>query len=852
MLKVQLPELINLLQKKEAILITANSRLMQYFQFIYSKQQLNAHQIIYEAPPIFSYEIWLEKYWLTYRNQSPQRASLISSYQSHFLWEEVIEQNNPFFFNIDGLVADVKKAWKLCWSWNISINEANFSTNLDTKIFYEWASCYQRMLDKNGWIDQAMLPSILTEIFTTISSDNKETAIILAGFDRLPASLLKCVEAYSRQVFMYESVEKAANIHKTAFISEEEEIKAVLSWAKNKCSSGEIACVIPNLNPKRNKLERLIQRYFTFEEYNISAGHVFSSYSMIAAALKMLSIKQALHEQKTVTLKDFYFIVEHRYIGAAEERKRSLLLQKIHATENARLSWESFRCLLKEYAINLEEKLQDFESCILPNQAKPSEWSSIFQRLLAKLHWPGAYGLDSQEYQTYKRWLELLHEYQQLDLIFEAISFKKALLILNKIANTIVFQPSKKDAKIHFLGLLEAAGLHFEHLWVTGMSAEEFPANVQLNPFIPPQIQRQYALPHSSHEIEYAFAAKLMGHFISGGKEVIFSYLSQKDGIKIKESPFIRLLPKVNNTNSDSETPPVLLEEISENDSFPLLSHEKVKGGTSLLKNQALCPFRAFAKHRLKVAGFEKLTIGLGEHERGSLVHEAMEKFWKKIQTQQQLLSYTAEALDKIIHDISRQTVKKCIADHPYKSTKLPLVFQKLEIRRLEVLLKKWIQCEIKRPPFRVVSVEENSEINLAGLTLRIRADRIDELAKGRKMVIDYKTGTLPTLSLNDERPENPQLLLYTLLDSDVKSWAFAQVKASDPLFKGISQEATHIDGIKVIDWEIERQLWMQQLKMIAEEFLQGRKDVLPKKESVCENCDFHGLCRIREVKVSH
>jgi RecB family exonuclease len=230
------------------------------------------------------------------------------------------------------------------------------------------------------------------------------------------------------------------------------------------------------------------------------------------------------------------------------------------------------------------------------------------------------------------------------------------------------------------------------------------------------------------------------------------------------------------------------------------------------------------------------------------LVHGALEKFWKIAQTQQQLLSYTSEELDQLINKIAFQTVKIFIQSTPQKADKLSPFFQKLEIKRLEQLLKKWLTIEKERPSFSIIALEESNTIKLSDLELKIRVDRIDQLANGDKMVIDYKTGLLPPLSSEDERPEHPQLLLYALADPEVKAWVFAQVKAADPLFKGKSADETNISGIRTIDWETERQQWEQTLLALAEEFLQGEHKALPKKETVCNTCDLHGLCRIRSL----
>lgn len=844
---ISLSELFILLEKKEATLITANTRLMQYFQDLYFKNQLAEQCTVIESPNIFSYDLWLDNCW---KKQNLSSLTLIQHQQSHFLWEEVIEKNNPSFFNAQGIVEAVKKAWKLCWAWNIEISEKNFSVNIDTATFFQWASSYKKILDENHWVDKDMLPVVLREM---VEDDVSRHNIILTGFDRLSPSITELVNALSlEEPRIYKNIKKSQVLSKIAFLSDEEEIHAFLSWTKNQSKDetiNNIACVVPNLNEKRNKLDRLIQRYFHEDEVNISAGNIFSTCSMIAPALKMFSIKKTLMENQQVTLKDFYFILESRYLGEAEEEKRSQANKALHATENAQLSWKSFLVLLNKNQVTLVSKLEAFEHFFIPENAKPSEWTEVFQTLLEILGWPGAYILDSVEYQTYERWLALLQEYRQLDLIFNIIPFKKALLLLRKMADRVIFQANKKNARIHFLGVLEAAGLHFDRLWITGMNADQFPGNVQLNPFIPSGIQRQYELPHATHEVERAFSEELMQHFMAGGDEVIFSYASQKKGIKIGESVLIHDIPlRVNPLFPVVEETSISLDIFYDRKNFPRRENEQIRGGTSLIKNQALCPFRAFAKHRLQSIGFEKLTLGLNDHERGSLVHDALEKFWNIAQTQQQLLAYTSEELDKLINKTAFQTVKNFIQSAPQKADKLPPFFQKLEIKRLEQLLKKWLAIEKERPSFSIISLEESNTIKLSDLELKIRVDRIDQLANGDKMVIDYKTGLLPPLSSEDERPENPQLLLYALADPEVKAWAFAQVKAAEPLFKGKSADETNIAGIKAIDWDAERQQWEQTLLALAEEFLQGEHKALPKKEVVCNTCDLHGLCRIRDL----
>ena len=77
---------------------------------------------------------------------------------------------------------------------------------------------------------------------------------------------------------------------------------------------------------------------------------------------------------------------------------------------------------------------------------------------------------------------------------------------------------------------------------------------------------------------------------------------------------------------------------------------------------------------------------------------------------------------------------------------------------------------------FSVLEQEDSHVLTLGSLSLTLRPDRIDTLADGRRLVIDYKTGAVQRKSWLGERPADPQLPLYTLLDDTVAGLAFGRV----------------------------------------------------------------------------
>ncbi len=105
-----------------------------------------------------------------------------------------------------------------------------------------------------------------------------------------------------------------------------------------------------------------------------------------------------------------------------------------------------------------------------------------------------------------------------------------------------------------------------------------------------------------------------------------------------------------------------------------------------------------------------------------------------------------------------------------------PNCYALIEQERLQRLILTYIEWEKARPPFSVHALEQEYSLVLSGLAIRVRVDRIDQV-EDKKWVIDYKS-TLPSSKpWNDERPKEPQLLLYALLDEEINTLLLVQLK---------------------------------------------------------------------------
>jgi RecB family exonuclease len=208
---------------------------------------------------------------------------------------------------------------------------------------------------------------------------------------------------------------------------------------------------------------------------------------------------------------------------------------------------------------------------------------------------------------------------------------------------------------------------------------------------------------------------------------------------------------------------------------------------------------------------------------------------------------------------IVRQHVSEVLARYRQDASSWELEYLALEEQRLCQLIDALLQYESRRAAFVVEQMECKQEIEIAGLRLSVRMDRIDKLEHGR-ILIDYKTGEAVQKQWMGERPDEPQLPLYAVAGKvdELRDVYFARVRRSkkDPCFIG----ALSGDDCGVLrstnetyerDSDFERLLdqWRVRLEALSLEFQAGVAAVSPKDGAkTCKHCPFSGLCRVAET----
>ncbi len=252
---------------------------------------------------------------------------------------------------------------------------------------------------------------------------------------------------------------------------------------------------------------------------------------------------------------------------------------------------------------------------------------------------------------------------------------------------------------------------------------------------------------------------------------------------------------------------------------------------------------------------------GLDPAARGTLVHEALEAFWKATRTSS-VLAGMSEA-------IRRQAIAEAVATaisafETDRRVTLPARFRELEAARLQKLLDVWLAVEDKRGlEFEVIACEQPAEVDIEGIRVKVVVDRIDRLDDGRQIIIDYKTGAaIDTRNWAEQRISEPQLPIYAaLVNDEVAAVVFAKVLLDKPAFAGIADEGDILPGVHGIadarqkifapaefpDWIAVITHWRERLHAVAREIRAGQAGVMFADEKALRYCEVLPLLRLPE-----
>jgi ATP-dependent helicase/nuclease subunit B len=863
--------------QKGAIVVTATRRLARSLRQEYNAIQQVRGLKAWQSPAILTWSGWISELWQESLYSSEKPRTLLREWQELILWERVIQDSpgSSELLQVHATASAAQEAWLLASAWRLDLAQIENLGNEDARAFVSWAGRFREICNAGGWIEWAGVADALLSAFPRF---HIPTEILPAGFDEFTPQQQSFLKAFSGAGCNVTSLHPTAPATGTSaacvpFPDPEQEMEAAARWVRALLESGrkgKIGVVIAGLASRRNVVERVFRCCLESSAQlpgerkssnliNISAGNPLSSYPMIRSALAILGLAPGENEWDKISS-----LIRSPHLRGADKEytSRAMLDARMRRDCGSRTSISYVRRLCREHATHCPLLDRAFGDWLIACDQSLSvqtagQWSRTFSGMLEAFGWPGERPLTSSEFQTMQAWSSLLSEFASTDLTGIPMRSGEAVSLVRRIAGQVMFQPETEQASVQILGALEASGFYFDHLWIAGLHDEAWPAQANPNPFLPIRLQREKRIPRCSPERELEFATLITTRLLASGSNVILSYPACTEDRELAPSPLIASIPIAAPSDLGLWKGASALEILRESRSIerlvdekgpPLIESPRQRGGTKVFQYQSGCPFRAFAELRLGAEELEFPLPGLDPRQRGILVHSSLEEIWKQLRTHAALCS------NKDLPDLIHRAVDAAITRFEReRGSAIPVRFAALERERLRQLIAEWLAIEKTRQPFEVIQPEGERFAEVSGIRCKVKIDRIDRLSDGREVIIDYKTGEPNLQFWFTDRPDEPQLPLYsTIHEKPLAGVLYAQIKTGKSRFLGLVDKDVEMPGGVHVDLPTQIKAWRSILEKLGSDFRAGCAEVNPKDPAKnCRYCPLPFLCRIAETKAA-
>ncbi len=876
------------------LILTPNQRLSRFIGTLFDDNQKQRKRSAWHSLPCNSLYVWAQELWCLIQIRAAHKAAaktLLSPAQEHLLWRRCIAANAAEFEEKNGVelfehtfesyAESMAEAWHLLQQWQLPLQEIS-DASVEFEFFKRCAESYQNKLDYHHFIDREQQLETIIELFRQGQNFVGTEKVFCLGFDTLSPLNLCFLDSLAAANISVEhfNITVQADCSNRAFNSKKAEIEGAAQWAHEQAKKNKkIAVVIPSLSRDRGLVEKIFKREFEPQSllpssprqatgFNVSAAEMLSDTPVIRAAIDLLNLNC---ERNPIDL--IGRILQSVFIGEAGELPARMAFLSELKTRYKSISLIQLRSELASFNENLKYKVNAekfyqalYEWMQVRNKSQflsPQDWLKQYKILLSIFAWPGVREADTIEYQQLQMWPDILVEFSQLQKTQNKLQVDEALKYLRKISGK-PFQVQTMSSPVQVLGLLEAAGMHFDALWVAQMQDGSWPEPLAPNPFIPVHIQREHEMPRAcvAHELDYA--REVTQRLSRSAAKVIFSY-AKWDGEQplnpsLLVSHFAKEEAKELNITSDNDYKRVLfdcrsastMENFIDTLGSKFSKNEIAQGGTNILKDQAACPFRAFAIYRLGARSNEEITMGMSLRDRGSLIHESLDLLWQDLCSLDRLLAMPENELLELVREKIKIAWRNVMPTLRYGEQ-----LKTIELLRTETMLLKWLAIEKTRESFTVERREKNIIVQLGALSIKMRIDRIDRLGNSEHLaIIDYKTSDSNINSWQGERPDEPQVPLYCIATEHAGAAAFGVINAKTVEYVGIAEQRDLFSGLKEVNeikgdnqpdnWPQLITQWRDTLNRLASEFIHGEARVDPKKfPATCQYCELKSLCRI-------
>lgn len=830
----------------EVLVLTVNNRLARTVTEQLAGQIASGSA---QLVPIKPWSAWLGTTVLDVLYEANARglSQVLDTQTTRLIWADVIGQveADRSLIDVDQVAALAAEADALLINWHIDVPAAWHTP--DFKRFVAWRAAYETRLTELQATDLARLSG---QVSTWVMQGRFQlpAQVVLMGFTEVSAAMQTVLDAMRdagvkiAQLVLPEPGQRRI-LSKQAMATPIQEWAQAIQWARGRLeanSKGRFAIVVPDLQAQATQARRLLSRDLG-HAFNVAVAPALSHWPLARAMLAWLRLVIEFEQRGRVAPQMAgQALIAGGCAGSQTEAGARALI-------DAR--WRERQYLSVTLArwnddLNALPKLSQAwqQAWAVWFDAKDTasswfDWANRFRQVLAALGFPGEGVQSSVQYQTTAAIDQLLSALAALDDCLSPPDAPGAWRMLSRLATQTLFQPQRdRHARLDVLGLLEAEGGRWDGVWVMGVTDEVLPAVVRPNPLIPIQALVRAGAPRSTAQREYQWASELMQALQHSAPEVIFSWPERDGEQPQRPSPFLLEIPWVVQSQSDAPEPIETVQLVGwmDEESIPIMPTERMTGGVSVLQTQAQNPKWAFFRYRLGAQGMPAYRLWPTGADRGNLLHRVMQTLWERWGNQ-------AHMMDQVSQADWRQTLFELVnrtASHVLEQW--PSALRELEVQRAIEVIEAWLRIEADRLPFRVIERESKHPFREGELALNLTIDRIDELASGQLVVIDYKTGSSVPTPKRDWQPlvrSDLQLLVYASLlraqNRIPEALVWAHLHAGQPAMHGLADDAVELPNVKHwsdvdwahLPWQEQLQDWDRQVLSLAQAFAQGLND---------------------------
>lgn len=872
----------------DVTVVTATRRLARWLREADDRRQVAEGRSAWRSLDAIAWDSWLDRTWRRLRDWGSARAtgSFLSDEQERLLWEQaVVELPTVGSILMPGQVArEAQAAWTLVNEFGVDRDELALAGSSATRYLLQAAAFVERRCLDEGWSRRtvrARQVAEATELSTALGDE-----LIFDSFEEprpLQRSIMETIAGAGPRV-RHELRHQDGGIAVARQCADpmhelESLALAARSWLERD-PHARIGIVVLDLENRRDDVEavfddvlmpaRVLPGHVTeARPWNQSLGKPLADWPVVAAALRLLSLSI-----EPAPLPEMSQLLRSPFIGGDESElaDRSRLDAWLRDRGVYELSIAGLVDLVREESDarrpecpDLEQRLAGIGGLLPPRRRRsaPGTWAERFGILLTALGWPGPRGLDSIEYQCVAKWQELLVRLAGLGAVSGDLTAAECLDRLRRLAQDTVFQPETPDARIQVLGLHETAGLTFDAVWVAGTHHQAWPRSLRPNALIPAGIQRELGMPRSCAEAELAYAREKTSRLVNSADFVCFTWPGKIDDEPMRPSPLIAGLPRIEQPDRTRRYDAIIQQSGRHvwTDDYrlpPIPKGGLIRGGSGALRSQSACPFRGQAAHRLKGQSLEMPAPGVPPMLSGKIAHLALQWLWEGWGDLDGLKEEAAGGLQASVDATVGRACRLLLPDTGPLSRSVRVLEQEKITSRVLALL----EGDLLREDFEVAMLEDKRSVELADARLNYRVDRVDRLADGGLLLVDYKTGDSRVAAWRGERPKEPQLPLYAAVFADeVAGVAFGCLKVGEEGYVGYADRSiagTSIDDVAGLrhppddaaNWEELRALWRDRVTALARSHADGDARVAPRRQSEdCRYCDLSTLCRRHELR---